>query len=329
MKVRVCVIVWAVCLWLFGASCFVSVYGQTTYVFTVNSHSVLPVTIKINGQDYILNSANRYAKPNSEDAVTVVLYGNNNSWIAFDKDNDAITEMERIVVYRDGIKPEDRGVATIDYIRIILKGQTKITRSDSHPEVPDPDQGVPVYGDETNSSEIPDEVIMDSPFDNRAEQSNNNSWKESVINGVGDLGTIYGNAVVQGMNIPMDGFPYFSVHAGYNRFNDFSFGLKYRSKGFTGASLFANCGFVKKSYGLPWDVGFGICFQDFAIDMRFGNTDLSPNYGLMVDATYDWYFVDNLGVSFMVGLGCGDIEKKEPDIIWNLGIALTCKLWSR
>lgn len=49
----------------------------------------------------------------------------------------------------------------------------------------------------------------------------------------------------------------------------------------------------------------------------------------MVDLTYDWYFVDNLGIAFVAGLGFGDTKKKEPDVIWNLGIALSFKLWSR
>jgi hypothetical protein len=332
MKVEADSVKWFVCFSMFLLLNSTVMYGQTTYVFTANSYSVLPVTIKINGQNYVMNGTNRYAKPGSHDAVTVILYGNNNSWIAYDKDGDVMTNYERVVVYKEGIKQDERNQSTISYIRIILKGQTKRVRSDSKPEIPDPDIG-------SGEFEYPEEVADDenqeminpdiNNANNRGQTGDDSSWKGIAVNAIGDLGTIYGDAIIRGMNISMDGFPYLAIHVGYNRFNDFSFGVKYRSNGFTGMSVFANCGFMKKGYGLPWDVGLGLCFQDFAFDMRFGNTNLSPNYGLMVDLTYDWYFVDNLGIAFVAGLGFGDTKKKEPDVIWNLGIALSFKLWSR
>ena len=85
----------------------------------------------------------------------------------------------------------------------------------------------------------------------------------------------------------------------------------------------------KSDYGYPWDVGFGLCIKDFAWDLRFGNTGLCPNYGLMTDISYDWYFTEKFGVSAIVGFGLGDTKKNDPDLIWTWGISFSYKIWNR
>lgn len=143
------------------------------------------------------------------------------------------------------------------------------------------------------------------------------------------FGDAYESVMAAGMSVPKKGFPYFAVSAGYNRFTDGFVGLKYRTGGFCGFSIFGDFGFIKGVNGHPWNVGAGLCIENFAWDLRFGNTSLCPNYGLMIDFSYDWYFTKKFGVSAVLGAGFGDTKKKDPDFIWNCGISFSYKIWNR
>lgn len=289
---------------------FCPFYGYSTYyVFTTNSSMSVPITLWVNGYSYEIYEANPWGKPGSPGVITLNLAGNDNKWEAVDKDGDRMTQTEKHVKYKDGIPPEERNSSTIEYIRIIIKGTTKLAER----------------GGSSNNN-------YSNDYPNGSSQNDNRSLsigEQAAISGVDAIHNIFSNAIANGAGIPHDGFPYFAGQIGYNRFNDFSFGIKFRTGGFVGMFILADCGFMKKTYGLPWDVGVGFCIENFALDMRFGNTDLSPNYGFMVDLSYDWYFYKNWGASFITGIGFGDIEKHDPDMIWNLGMGICYKFWSR
>ena len=266
---------------------------QTRVVFWTNQERQGPIKVYVNGQykGKITRSYSSAPKCGAAGCVTVTISGKNNKWYG---------------VASDGTRWYSSSTTLIqgcNAIRLYSSGPSSSSRSKGTSRS---------YSSST-----------------RGNGNSNSSYNQSEMSStIENFGNAYGNIMAQG-HFSYDGFPYFAVNAGYSLYSDGFVGLKYRTGGFCGLSIFGDFGFIKGENGYPWNVGAGLCIENFAWDLRFGNTSLCPNYGLMIDFSYDWYFTEKFGVSAILGVGLGDTKKKDPDFIWNCGISFSYKIWNR
>ena len=265
---------------------------QTRVVFWTSQERQGPIKVYVNGryEGKITKSYRSAPKCGASGCVTVTISGKNNQWYGVASDGTRWYSSSATL---------SRGC---NAIRLYSSGGSSSSRS---------------RGSSSSHSSSGGTVPKGNP------------GGDAISSSVQKMGDAYGSIMREGMSVPVEGFPYFAVNAGYSRFSSGFIGLKYRTGGFCGLSLFGDFGFLKSDYGYPWDVGFGLCIKDFAWDLRFGNTGLCPNYGLMTDISYDWYFTEKFGVSAIVGLGLGDTKKNDPDLIWTWGISFSYKIWNR
>lgn len=266
---------------------------KTKVVFWTNQERQGPIKVYVNGHYAGKITKSYRSAPNcgASGCVTVTISGKNNTWYGVASDGT------RWYSNRTNL------VQGCNSIRLYSSGTPSQNRTSG--------------SSRSNSS--------NTSKGNNSYNYYNSNYYSSGIQAFGDT---YGNIMSKGF-FSYEGFPYFSVNAGYSRYSDGFVGIKYRTDGFCGFSCFGDFGFIKGVNGHPWNVGAGLCIKDFAWDIRFGNTSLCPNYGLMVDFSYDWYFIEKLGVSIILGAGFGDTKKNDPDLIWNWGISLSYKIWNR
>ncbi len=270
------------------------VVKQTRVVFWTNQERQGPIKIYVNGhyKGKITRSYRSAPKCGAAGCVTVTLSGRNNQWYG---------------VASDGTRWYSTSTTLIqgcNAIRLYSEGALPPRQS----------------GGRRSKSTSPHSGDNKRRYD----------WREDLVaSSMQKFGNAYESAISKGMSVPKEGFPYFAVNAGYSRYSDGFVGLKYRTGGFCGLSIFGDFCFIKGENGYPWNVGAGLCIENFAWDLRFGNTSLCPNYGLMIDFSYDWYFTEKFGVSAILGVGLGDTKKKDPDFIWNCGISFSYKIWNR
>ncbi|MEG1538534.1 MAG: hypothetical protein RR383_01140 [Muribaculaceae bacterium] len=280
------------------------------YIFNAAFDSMCPISIYVDGNQYILTEASSIATT-GPGAVEVYM-SDKSTWSAYDKDGDRITQ------YSENSKTYSNG--EIEFTRIELGGIIK-TRSSDNDTPPVDSYDTPNYDTVTNSE------TYDSG------NSGNDGLAEHASSVAADLASQLGNAAIRASNIDYDGFPYLSAEAGYSMFSGVNTRLRYRGGKYGGFSIFAGIGkeFIfnpKNKDCLTWNVGLSFNLENVGLNFSFGETPLSYNYGLLIDLSYE-YFFSNWGIIVNGGIGFGDIEKSNPDTFWSLGIGVAFKLWSK
>lgn len=175
--------------------------------------------------------------------------------------------------------------------------------------------------------------------------SSGSSYSESYSGGgsggsSSDFAQSLASTWVSGSFLPVDGYPCIALGVGMSRFAGEFARIKWSIGGFTSLVLQGSVGkdFI---FNLPnkdklaWNVGAGLRIgedhHDVNINLLFGETPLCENYGLLMNAEYEYYFGDAKRFGIFGGLGVvlGDTKKKDPDSFFDFHVGIAVKLWQK
>ena len=201
----------------------------------------------------------------------------------------------------------------------------------------------------TDSSTKSSDSNTGKEVERRGEGSN---WKSTAAAGAGTAaaGLIAGGLYTAISDGAGETYPNLQIQAGASHICSEFLRLKWMlggSYGF-GFVMFGGVGkemiFDNKNYKLngkhiPWHVGLGMFYSpdgeygdgthDFTFGLSFAETPAVENYAMMVDLTWSKFFGESrrFGIFIGTGIGLGNMERKDPEIMWDANVGITFKLW--
>lgn len=303
---------------LFFPCLLFSISGLGTYVFGAESEisapkEVLlwtnqslhgPISIYYNGQ-YVGQITKRYSSApgcGASGCVTITVTGTGNSWYGvssdgtkwYSKSTTLVAECTKVRLYSSGPPSQSRRPA----------GSSSSTRN-------------------VSSGSGGSNVVR-----NTATYAINNT-----MDGIG-------NVMSMGIGVYADGVPFLGIDAGLSVFYGEYLRLAFTSGGMTGVMLYGGVGkdFIFDRINkekMTWHAGFGMRMSieenHVLMGFVFGENPLCYNYGLLFEFVYRRYFGASKRFGFLLGggAGFGNIKRARPELVWDVQLGFSVKLWQR
>lgn len=301
-----------------------SALSAKKYIVTCALQGSCPVTVNIDGVQHVLTKADEYAT-SPPNAVVVYIDGRI-EWSAYDKDGNRITQCSQTPV-RD-----DKG--NVIYVRMILGGAGYTYRKNDSSSSYDSGYG---GSSSSDSSGYADSGSAREYSHMSAGDYAKSKSIETVVSTAGK----FRQSVIDIIDVESRYYPYLAANVGVSRFGGQYVRIKTCLGGAGGFTLLGGVGkewiFSRRNdESLMWHCGIGYYMADdagseFGLNILFGETPVCPGKGLLLELSYGYFFgySQRFGIYGTLGIGGGSFNAKKKKFIFDYGIGVAVKMWSK